>query len=212
MLWKSHSQDQRMHESSQHFHSSISHCNREVIVATVDRRRRWDCNPVFDSVHHAAFNAFPVQVACIASSTAPKGHGEAIESIGASDLPTVAVPYRQQDGTSDNATSRSTVSIKSQGSKVRTSPPRSDHHRKKKHAKLSTLLLRKLDLENKMLVAEAVDLLARAGGVSSIDKRNEREALCAAGLAVFGQEDAGDAAEALEDVAQFLLFGHFGDL
>ena len=73
-------------------------------------------------------------------------------------------------------------------------------------------LLRKLDLEDKMLETEAVHLAARPLGVGPVREADKGEALCAARLPVLGQEHARDAAEALEHVAQLLLLGHFGHL
>ena len=63
-----------------------------------------------------------------------------------------------------------------------------------------------------MSVAIAVHLITRPRGIGTINKTDKGESLGSAGLAVFSQEDTGYAAEALEQVAEFLLFCHFGDL
>lgn len=52
-----------------------------------------------------------------------------------------------------------------------------------------------------MSIAEAIHLLARDGGVCSVDKRDEREALGSSRVSILGQEDSGDAAKALEHIA-----------
>lgn len=73
-------------------------------------------------------------------------------------------------------------------------------------------LLRKLDPQDQVPEAEAVHLIASLDRVVPIRKANKRKALRQARVAVLGQEDARDAAEPLEHVAQFLLFRHLGDL
>lgn len=63
-----------------------------------------------------------------------------------------------------------------------------------------------------MTVTVTVHALARPGGVCAVCVRNESETLGAARLTVLGQENASDAAVALEDVAQIVLLGEFGNL
>lgn len=59
-----------------------------------------------------------------------------------------------------------------------------------------------------MPITKAVHLLARSGGVGSVNEGNKSEALCSASLSVFGEEDSSNSAEPLEEVAQFLFLGH----
>lgn len=63
-----------------------------------------------------------------------------------------------------------------------------------------------------MLVPVAIELLARPRRVHTIHKRDECEALSSARFSVLCEEDACDATEVLEDRAEVVFFGHFGDL
>jgi hypothetical protein len=73
-------------------------------------------------------------------------------------------------------------------------------------------LLRKLDPENQVAETVAVHALACASSICAVCVRDESKALGTSGFAVLGQEDAGDAAVALEDFAEVVFFGEFGDL
>ena len=73
-------------------------------------------------------------------------------------------------------------------------------------------LLRKLDPENQVTETVAVHALACASSICAVCVRNESEALGAASLAVLGQEDTSDTTGALEDLAEVVLFGEFGNL
>jgi hypothetical protein len=73
-------------------------------------------------------------------------------------------------------------------------------------------LLRKLDPENQVTETVAVHALACASSICAVCVRNESEALGAASLAVLGQEDTSDTTVALEDLAEVVLFGEFGNL
>lgn len=59
---------------------------------------------------------------------------------------------------------------------------------------------------------EAVHLVARLDGIVTVRKADKRKTLGQPSVAILGEEDARDAAEPLEHVAQLLLFGHLGDL
>ena len=59
---------------------------------------------------------------------------------------------------------------------------------------------------------KAVHLVAGLNCIVAVGKADKRKTLGHASVAVLGKEDAGDAAEPLEHVAQFLLLGHLRDL
>lgn len=63
-----------------------------------------------------------------------------------------------------------------------------------------------------MLETVTVHLVAGLDRVVPVREADKREPLGEAGVAVLGQEHSGDAAEALEHVAQFPFFRHLGDL
>ena len=73
-------------------------------------------------------------------------------------------------------------------------------------------LLRELHPENQVAETVAVHALACAGSICAVCVRDESKALGAAGLAVLGQEDTSDTTVALEDLAEVVLFGEFGNL
>ena len=58
----------------------------------------------------------------------------------------------------------------------------------------------------------AIHALARPSSICAVCVRDESKALGTAGLAVLGQEDTSDTAVALEDLAEVVLFGEFGNL
>ena len=58
----------------------------------------------------------------------------------------------------------------------------------------------------------AIDLVACSLRVRTIGKADKSEPFGTPRLTILGQEDAGDAAMTLEDVAQILLLGEFRDL
>ena len=58
----------------------------------------------------------------------------------------------------------------------------------------------------------AIHALARPSSICAVCVRDESKALGTAGLAVLGQEDTSDTAVALEDLAEVVFFGEFGDL
>ena len=84
----------------------------------------------------------------------------------------------------------------------------------KRHSLFGLLvgLLRKLHSENQVPETVAVHALARPSSICAVCVRDESKALGAAGLAVLGQEDTSDTAVALEDLAEVVFFGEFGDL
>jgi hypothetical protein len=61
--------------------------------------------------------------------------------------------------------------------------------------------LRKLHPQDEMSIAESIHLIACNRSIRPINKRDESETLGPAGVSVFGQEDSGHAAKALEHVA-----------
>ena len=63
-----------------------------------------------------------------------------------------------------------------------------------------------------MSIAHAIHLLTRPCCIRPVCKRDERKALRTAGLAIFGQEDAGDTAVTLEHVSKVVFFCELGDL
>ena len=58
----------------------------------------------------------------------------------------------------------------------------------------------------------AINLLACSRSIAPLLEADERETLGPAGIPIFSEEDSGHAAEALEDLAQVVLFGELGDL
>jgi hypothetical protein len=73
-------------------------------------------------------------------------------------------------------------------------------------------LLGKLHAQNKMLETVSVHLVAGFDGIGPVGETDESKALGHARLSVLGQEHTGDAAEALEHVAQLALLCHLRDL
>lgn len=78
--------------------------------------------------------------------------------------------------------------------------------------RLSSRLLRKLDLQNKMVVTKSIEFVQRLASITAVGKRHEREPLCTTCIAVLGQENSGDATEALEQISELVLFRKFADL
>ena len=73
-------------------------------------------------------------------------------------------------------------------------------------------LLRKLYSQDQVAETVAIHALARPSSICAVCVRDESKALGTAGLAVLGQEDTSDTAVALEDLAEVVFFGEFGDL
>lgn len=63
-----------------------------------------------------------------------------------------------------------------------------------------------------MPITVTVDLLARPRGVSSVRITDEGESLRSARFPIFSQENSSDTAVFLEDIAEVVFFGEFGDL
>ena len=72
--------------------------------------------------------------------------------------------------------------------------------------------LREFDSENQMPVSKPVHLLARLGRIRSVDEADKGKALRPASVSIFGEEYSCDATKTLEQVSEFLFFGHFGNL